>query len=215
MKLAAHAGIDEFNNDLLPDTLDIAVAPILKWEGRSLAAAFIHGTLVAAARRMRINLVRLAKHDVDSAAIGLPSRDARREVLVGIRNPLVVLFLVFVFFGVRRGIAPLPESFNEVVALFIVRELLESCSLFIGDDVNHVFVEPLLVRLAQFLLECPLVPLLLLLIGTALERIDGILGRRWCGCGCILGRSFGGLWIHGCLGSLRLRLVLSDGSGSH
>ena len=97
-------------------------------------------------------------------------------MLIGISNALVVLFFIFVFFGVRGRIAALPEGFDKVVALFIVRELPEGGALFVGDDVNDVFVEPLLVRLAQFLLESLLILLALLVVSGAFERIDCIRG---------------------------------------
>ncbi len=84
-------------------------------------------------------------------------------MLVGVGDALVVLFLIFVLFGVRSGVAALPEGFDEVVALFVVRELLEGGALFVGDDVDDVFVQPLLVGLADFLLEGALVLLALLL----------------------------------------------------
>ena len=97
---------------------------------------------------MRINLIRLAIDDVDAAAIGSPAGNARREVLVGVSDALVVLFLVFVLFGVRRGVAALPEGFNEVVALLVVGELLEGRALFVGDDPDDVLFQPLLISFA-------------------------------------------------------------------
>src|SRR3954463_8340265 len=97
---------------------------------------------------MRFDFIGLAEHDVDTAAIGLPSRYSGGKVLVGVGDALVVLFFVFVLFGVGRGIATLPECFNEVVAFLIVGELLEGGTLFVSDDVGHVFVEPLAIRFA-------------------------------------------------------------------
>ena len=97
---------------------------------------------------MRINFIRLAIDDVDAAAIGSPAGNARREVLVGVSDALVVLFLIFVLFGVRRGIAALPEGFDEVVALLVVGELFEGGALFVGDDADDVFFQPLLIGLA-------------------------------------------------------------------
>src|SRR5437868_13892547 len=102
---------------------------------------------------MRIDFIRLAENDVDAATIGLPTRDARGEMLVGVGNTLVVFFLKFVLFGVRRGIAALPKRFNKIVAFFVIGQLLESRPFFIGDDVSNVLVQPLFVRLAQLLLE--------------------------------------------------------------
>ena len=97
---------------------------------------------------MRLDFIRLAEHDVDAAAICFPARNAGCKMLVRIGNALVMFFLEFVLFGVRRGIAALPEGFNKVIALFVVGQLLEGRAFFIGDDVGDVFVQPLLVRLA-------------------------------------------------------------------
>ena len=99
-------------------------------------------------------------------------------MLVGVRDAPVVLFLVFVLFGIRRGVAALPESFNEVVAFFVVRELLEGGSFLVGDDPDYVLVQPLLVSLAEFDLELRFLLFLLLFVGRALEGIDFIRGLR-------------------------------------
>src|ERR1019366_1707900 len=138
---------------LLPNALDVAIAPCFKREGRGLAAAFFHGALVAAAGGMGVNLIRRPKHDVHPAAIGLPTGDAGRVVLVGIRDTPVVLFFKLVLFGVGRGIAALPEGLNELVALFVVRELHEGGFFFVGDNPAHVLVQPLPISLAQLNFE--------------------------------------------------------------
>src|ERR1700756_2106822 len=100
---------------------------------------------------MGFDFVGLAEDDVDAAAISSPAGNTCREMLGGVGDALVVLFFEFVFFGVRRGIATLPEGLNKVVALFVVRELLKGGSLFIRDDVGDVLVQPLFVGLAQLL----------------------------------------------------------------
>src|SRR6266436_1740259 len=120
---------------------------------------------------MRLNFVRRAVHDVDSSAIGFPARDAGGKMFIGVGHAPVVLFLVFVFDCVRRRIAALPESFNELVAFFIVGEQLERLLLFIRDDPAYVFVEPLLVGLAQLHLQ-RLGILLFLLVGE--RTLEGI-----------------------------------------
>ncbi len=191
---AAHAGVDEFDDDFLADAFDVAIAPVFKGEGRGLAAAFFHGAFVGAARGMRLDFIGLAVHDVDAAAIGLPAGHAGGEMLVGVGDALVVLFLIFVLFGVGGGIAALPEGFNEVVALFVVRELLEGGALFVGDDVDDVLVEPLLVDLAHFRLERALILLALFLIDRAVEGIDGVGGRLGLrGAGGVFRGSVGGV----------------------
>src|SRR5439155_23266248 len=102
---------------------------------------------------MRLDLIRRAKGNVHAAAVGLPSGDAGGEMLVGISDAAVVLFFVFVLFGVGGGIAAQPELLDELVALFVVGELHEGRALFIGDDVAHVLVEPLLVSLLQLTMQ--------------------------------------------------------------
>jgi hypothetical protein len=83
---------------------------------------------------VRINLIGGAIHDVDATAVRLPSGNTRREVFVGVSDAAVVLFFVFVFDRVRGGIAPEPELLDELIALFVVGELLKSRSLFVGED---------------------------------------------------------------------------------
>jgi hypothetical protein len=75
---------------------------------------------------MRVNLIGLAVHDVDAAPIRLPAWDAGSEMLVGVGDSLVVLFFVFVLFGVRSGIATLPELLNEVISFFVVVSSLKA-----------------------------------------------------------------------------------------
>jgi len=106
-------------------------------------------------------------------------------MLIGIGDTPVVLFLVLVLFGVRRGIAALPERFNKVVAFLVVRILLEGGSFLVGDDPDYVLIQPLLVDLGELDLERSLLLFLLLFIGLALEGIDligGLRGRTSDGC---------------------------------
>src|SRR5438067_3660595 len=110
---------------------------------------------------MGVNAVGRAEDDIDAAAIGLPSRDAGRKTLSGISDAAIVLFLKFVLHGVRRGVAAKPKLFNELVALFIVGELLEGGHFFVADDPADIILQPLLVGIANFLLEILGVSLLL------------------------------------------------------
>ncbi len=64
-----------------------------------------------------------------------------------------MLFLELVFDGVGRGIAAQPELLDELLALFVGVQLLEGLALFIRDDVDDVFVEPLLPGGFQLFLE--------------------------------------------------------------
>ena len=81
---------------------------------------------------MGINFVGRTKHDIDASAIGPPARLAGGKMLVGIGDAAVMFFLVLVLFGVGSGVATQPELLDELVALFVVRELLEGRQLFIG-----------------------------------------------------------------------------------
>src|SRR6267154_4008971 len=134
---------------------------------------------------MRFDFVGRAVHDVDPATVGFPTRNSRREMLVGISDAPVVLFLVLVLFGIRRGIAALPESLNKIVAFFVVRQLLEGGPFLVGDDPDYVLIQPLLVDLGEFDFERSFLLLLLLFIGLALQGIDligGLSGRAGNGC---------------------------------
>src|SRR5437899_3865477 len=110
---------------------------------------------------MRFNFIGGAIHDVHPATVGPPSGNARRKMLIGIGDAAVVLFFIFVLFGVGRRIAAEPELLDELVALFVVGEFGEGGALFITDDVAHVFIKPFLVGFAELLLQC-------LLVGAAL-----------------------------------------------
>ena len=106
-------------------------------------------------------------------------------MLIGVGDALVVLVFVFVLDGIRRGVAAQPELLDEIVALFVVAEALEGIALFIGDDVDDVFVQPLLVDLAaNFTVESLSVFLPLLVVDGTLERINA--GIFWRNLGLIL-----------------------------
>ena len=102
---------------------------------------------------MRFDFVGRAEGDVDAAAVRLPAGDAGGVPLVGVGDAAVVLFLVLVFLRVRRGIAAQPELLDELLALLVGGQALEGLALFVGDDVDDVFVQPLAVRSFQLLAE--------------------------------------------------------------
>ena len=179
--ITAIAGVDELDPDFLLvggiQSFDVAVTPSLERIGGRLAATLFHRTIIGTAGRMGFDFVRRPVHDVDASTVGAPSRPASREVLVGVGNAPVMLFLELVLFGVRSGIAPLPELLDKCIALFVIRQRFEGGQLFRRDDPTHVFVEPLLVRGTQFDLELLGVGLLLLRAQVALQRI-GLAGTR-------------------------------------
>src|SRR5580765_5165446 len=91
---------------------------------------------------MRFDFIRWSDDDVDAAAIRFPSRNAGGKMFVGVGDAAVVLVLKFVFGGVRSRITALPERLDEVLAFFVVRQLLERRPLLVGDDPGNVLVEP-------------------------------------------------------------------------
>src|SRR5262249_51698886 len=102
----ARAGrVYKFDLDVRTYSLDVAIPPYFEGIGRRRAAAFPGGAVVAAARGVRFDLIRLAEHDIDAPAVGLPPGDAAGVMLVGVGDALVMLFAVFVDVGVGVGIA--------------------------------------------------------------------------------------------------------------
>ena len=63
-------------------------------------------------------------------------------MFVRVSDTLVMLVLVLVVDGVRRGIPAKPELFDELLTFFVRLESLECRPLFAGDDVGDVLVEP-------------------------------------------------------------------------
>ena len=96
-------------------------------------------------------LPRLAEEDVVAAAIGPPAlpEGVPAQVLVGVFDPGVVLVPELVRRRGRVRIAFFPEHLDEAGPLLEGLEAEEDVLLPIGDDVDHVFLEPLAVVLAQ------------------------------------------------------------------
>src|SRR5579862_2226557 len=88
-------------------------------------------------------------NDVGAAAVGLPARDARRVMLVCIRDAPVMLFFELVFLGIGSGIATQPELFDELFALVIGAQPFPGLPFLVGDDVGDVLIKPLPVRRFQ------------------------------------------------------------------
>jgi len=74
-----------------------------------------------------------------------------------------VFFFELVLDRVRRGVAPQPELFDELLALFVRLQPFERRPLLIGNDVSDVLVQPLLVRSFQLFAERGFLFLLFLL----------------------------------------------------
>src|SRR6185437_10641154 len=155
--------IDKFNLDVAADALKVAVPPVLEGIGRGFAAAFFHRTLIAATRRMRIDLIRRAVLDINHSAVGFPAGNTGSIMVVRVSDTAVDFLFVLVFFRVGCRIAALPEVLNELFAFFVGLQMLESLALLIGDDVGNVFVQPFLPWALKLLPELLLSPLLFLL----------------------------------------------------
>ena len=145
-EFARHGGIDEFDDDVGADAFDIAVAPLLERDRWTFCRRLLPEAAHSCRPRSGFDLVRRPVRDVDAAAIRLPSGDTGSVVLVGVSDAAVVLFLELVLDGIGRGIAAQPELLDELLALFVGLQPLEGLALFIGDDVDDVLVQPLLVR---------------------------------------------------------------------
>src|SRR5205807_5224152 len=147
---AATAGVNKLDLDFLPNAFQITVAPNFKRKSLGLSAAFFRRTCIGAAGWMGFNTIRLPVHDVHAATIGPPSGNACRKPLGSIGQAAIVLIFVFVFFGVRGGIAALPESFDKLVTLSIGGQLFEGRFFIPGDDPTNIFFQPFLVIFAHF-----------------------------------------------------------------
>ena len=147
-----------------PDSFHVMVGPIVEPVDRGLSAAFGHRTVISAACGVGLDLIRRAPHDVNPAAIRSPPGNARGEPLIGVGDAAVVLFLEFVFDGVRGGIAPLPECLDELLALFVGLQLQERRALFVGNDVGDFLFQPFLVGSGELFFELPQVFLALVVV---------------------------------------------------
>src|ERR1700722_17389266 len=111
-------------------------------------------------------------------AICSPARLAGGEVLVRIRDAGIMLFAVFVLWGVRIWVAAEPELLDELVAFLIVAQALERLHLLVSDDPAHVLIDPLLVLPLQLVLQRFVLGNPLLVTQRALQRV-GLFRRHW------------------------------------
>ena len=111
--------VDKLDLDVRADSFKVPVPPDLERIGRRRPSSFPDWAIVAATGGVRFDLIWLAKHDVDPAPIGLPSRDTAGVLLVGIGDPLVILLAVLVDIRVGIRIAAQPELLDELLALVV------------------------------------------------------------------------------------------------
>jgi hypothetical protein len=126
--VAALAGVDKLEIDVLADAFKVAIVPGLEGKCGGGAPAFFGSPFIEAAGGMGFNVVSWPESDVDVPAVGLPSRLAGRKMLVGVGDAPVMLFPVLVLWRIRVGVPALPESLNKGVALFVVAQAFFSSS---------------------------------------------------------------------------------------
>src|SRR3989442_15085744 len=134
MVFAGASGIDKFELDIFSDVLQVAIAPLLPGIRACGAAAFFHRPVVRPAGRMGIYFIGRAPDDVHAAAVRFPTGDAGSVMLVGISNAAIVLLFEIVIREVRIAAAAQPKLFNELLALFVRRELEKRSSLFRSEE---------------------------------------------------------------------------------
>ena len=100
-----------------------------------------------------LDLPLLAEKDVVAAAVGAPAlpEGLPPVILIGVVDAAIVLYLVLVLR--RRGIrvALAPEGLDEAVALLHRPEIEEHVALAVGDDVEHVALQPGAMLLGELL----------------------------------------------------------------
>ena len=106
MVVVAHATVDELEIDVLADSFEIPVMPGFEGESTGVSPSLVHRPLVVAAGRVAFNLIGRAPYDVNATAIRLPTRHARRELLVSLSNASIMLFAELIFRCIGSGIAP-------------------------------------------------------------------------------------------------------------
>ena len=106
-------------------------------------------------------------------------------MLVGIGDAAIVLFFKIVVGQIRIRAAAQPELLDELFALFVGRELQEGLTLFRRNNVDDVFVQPLLVRSVEFLqrlFKLSLCSLSSFCGGAGSGGIDGAWAWAWIPC---------------------------------
>src|SRR5208282_6840255 len=93
-EFAAPPGIHEFDVDVVADSVDVALPPVLKGIRRGRASPFLGQPLVGPSARMGIGLVGRAPRYVDSPAVRPPPRKAGGIARIRIRDAPVMFFLV-------------------------------------------------------------------------------------------------------------------------
>src|SRR5689334_6835377 len=88
---ARTAGVYKFQNNVFAYAFEVAPAPGFKRIGGGRTPTLFHGPIISATCGVRFHLISGPPHDVHASAVGLPPRDARSKVLIGIRDSAVML----------------------------------------------------------------------------------------------------------------------------
>ena len=91
-----------------------------------------------------------------------------------------MFFLEGIIGGIRIGIAPLPELLDKLFALFVGLQLYEGAPLLVSNNVDYVFVQPLLVGTRKLVVKLAIAGRLFLLFVVLLliAVLLGTLPRR-------------------------------------
>src|SRR5262249_48962322 len=84
---------------------------------------------------------------IDTATVCFPTRDTGSIVFVGISDTTIIFVAILIFRCIGIGVAAQPELFDKLLSLFIGLELLESITLFFGDNVSNIIIHPTLISL--------------------------------------------------------------------
>ncbi len=96
---------------------------------------------------MGLDLIRRPILNINPSAIRLPTRPALGlETIIRVGDAPVVFLLKRIVRRPRHWIAPIPELFDEFLALVIRLQCRERLLFLRRDDVYHLFIEPFLIR---------------------------------------------------------------------
>jgi hypothetical protein len=85
-----------------------------------------------------------AKNDINPSPIGFPARlgDSSPEMMIGIIDATIMLFLEFIFWRSRRWISVFPECFYENISFSICLKLEKNLFLQRGDNIAYLLFQP-------------------------------------------------------------------------
>ena len=121
------------------------VIPNFVRKGARRSSAFRDGTVISSSCGEAVDIGWWAVGNVNPSSVGCPSVDSRFEMIVGVGNAPVVLFLEFVKSCARVGVAPTPELFDKIFLFLGAGKLFKNRFLLSANNVNDMFIEPFLI----------------------------------------------------------------------